>query len=61
VNNGRKYEPTVFGFGLSAMRDNIARLGGTLTIHPLDDDQGAELSIELPLDWRAQNRFLEKA
>ncbi len=60
ANNGRKYEPTIFGFGLSAMRDNIARLGGTLAIAPLDD-HGTELSIELPLDWRAQSRFLEKA
>ncbi|MBO9599136.1 MAG: response regulator, partial [Cohnella sp.] len=60
ANNGRKYEPTVFGFGLSAMRDNIARLGGTLALAPLGD-QGAELAIGLPLDWRAQSRFLEKA
>lgn len=60
ANDGRKYEPSVFGFGLSAMRDNIARLGGTLTISSLGE-QGAELAIELPLDWRAQSRFLEMA
>ena len=60
VNDGRKYEPTIFGFGLSAMRDSITRLGGTLTISS-PGDQGAELAIELPLDWRAQNRFLEMA
>lgn len=60
ANDGLKYEPTTFGFGLSAMRDNITRLGGTLALLPLGDN-GAELAIELPLDWRAQNRFLEMA
>ncbi|MFD0674033.1 ATP-binding protein [Cohnella sp. GCM10027633] len=60
ANDGRRYEPTVFGFGLSAMRENIARLGGALTISSPEVD-GTLLAIDLPLDWRAQNRFLEKA
>ncbi|MCD9024869.1 ATP-binding protein [Cohnella silvisoli] len=58
TNNGHKYEPAVFGFGLSAMQENIKRLGGTLTISA-NGREGSVLSIHMPLDWRAQSRFLE--
>lgn len=60
ANDGRRYEPTMYGFGLAAMRDNIARLGGSVAISSPKED-GTLLAIDLPLDWRAQNRYLEQA
>ncbi|WP_164472573.1 ATP-binding protein [Cohnella candidum] len=47
-----------FGFGLSAMEENIRSLGGELTVEPAGD-RGTLLSIDIPQDWRTQNRYLE--
>ena len=60
ANDGKAYEPGFFGFGLSAMQENVKRLGGHLSMDA-GDGGGSVLSIELPLDWRAQSRFLETA
>lgn len=51
-------EKTTFGFGLSAMEDNIKQLGGQLQLESAGE-RGTLLSIDMPLDWRANSRYLE--
>jgi signal transduction histidine kinase len=60
VNDGIPVpETSVFGFGLSAMDDNVRLIGGQLTLKPAGE-HGTLLSIDIPLDWRAQARYLEQ-
>ncbi|WP_438448912.1 ATP-binding protein [Gorillibacterium sp. sgz5001074] len=47
-NNGSPYTEAPFGFGLSAMRERVEHLGGTLRVEA-SADWGCELQIRLPV------------
>ncbi|MBW5447976.1 response regulator [Cohnella sp. CFH 77786] len=53
-------EGSAFGFGLSAMDDNVRRMGGQLTLESTGE-RGTLLSIDIPLDWRTQSKYVEEA
>ncbi|WP_276355517.1 ATP-binding protein [Cohnella caldifontis] len=52
-------EGTAFGFGMTAMEENVQQLGGTLSLTSTGE-RGSLLSIDIPLDWRAQARYVEQ-
>lgn len=48
ANDGRVYEGSPYGFGLSAMRERVERLGGTFAIRA-NGESGCMLAIDVPL------------
>lgn len=48
ASDGRKYEAGPFGFGLNAMKERVAKLGGVFAIQA-NGDSGCLLSIDIPL------------
>jgi two-component system sensor histidine kinase ChiS len=51
-NDGIPYHDELSGFGITAMKERVEQLGGSITISPSDCPAGTKLRIVAPFEWR---------